>query len=324
MTRVVPPCMKGRLHLPHRCNALVGHSIAVCSLSSAPEAPQPSRPMSATLLGASQAAAGCRTLDSIRCRWLPSLQPRHAGHPCGRRRRRCHAAAAASDGGPASSTGAVLPPAQGSGAGSASSSRQGGAPIPRLQGRYSYKMVKAQPVRWAWHVHRCPAHRSDVRRSAGMHVSVQQQPQHEHWHHKLLRCCAAARRMLRAPTIPLPTPPLSSNRWRCCRTSCAAAACPSGGARTSWHPVSATAVLPRLPRCHVLSCPAAPQRCRWCSRHTCRSCPALPPPPTRPSRPRGVHRTDGGGDGPVSRGERGGGCAAGPVPTCVQPRSRQR
>lgn len=269
------------LHRPHRCSALVGHWIAVCSLSPAPRAPQPSRPMSATLLGASQAAAGCRTLDSIRCRWLPSLQPRHAGHPCGRRRRPCHAAAAAaSNGGSASSTGTVLPPAQGSSAGSASSSGRGGASIPRLQGRYSYKMVKAQPVRWAWHVDRCSAHRSCVRHSACMHASVQQQPRHEHWHHKLLRCSVAhAEGTNDTPPHPCTLPnqmEVLQNELRCRRL-------PVWGRKdqlaSSEHHCCA---LPRLPWCHVLSCPAAPQRCRRCSHHTCPAahCPALPPPRT--------------------------------------------
>lgn len=101
--------------------------------------------MSARVLQAAQAQARCGTSLSIHHSWRPSLQPRHAAHPCGRRRR-CQPAAAATDGGPASSAGAVLPPAQGSYADQASSVGQGGGPIPRLQGRYSYKMVKAQPV----------------------------------------------------------------------------------------------------------------------------------------------------------------------------------
>lgn len=225
-------------------------------------------------LAASGVGGRSHTAASTCPGWRPSLRPRHAAQNTGRRRCRAAAAAATdSEGGPASS--AVLPPAQGGdGRDAGSSSGAESTPIPRLQGRFSYKMVKAQPVRLvsAWTLglvfpaaccmHAWPAtvqFLRAIRRRAALQL------------HGMHLCPTAQHAYPRHP-----------RRWRCCRTSCAAAACPSGAARTRWHQVSGlgslvpVAAIPGQPRCM----PGEPC-CTLCMLPPCaiQVLPPLPPTP---------------------------------------------
>ena len=176
-----------------------------------------------------------------------ALQPcsarRHAAH-----HRRAAAAAASSDegsGGLAAAASAVLPPAQGY---EGDDGGRLGSGIPRLEGRFSYKMVKAQPVR---------RRRGGAPRAAAVQAGCQSQPRPLH--------------KPRSPGPPPPPPNLPTRRWKCCSTSCAAAAWPTGGARTSWRRVSAAQMLPTLAR-RTAACAPLPLQ-------------ALRPPIPRPPAP---------------------------------------